>query len=104
MAYYPAPHHGLGYVSENAHSRAPSLVGRRFRVDNDLVGEGVRVGSGDGWNVVLVTVDDADDLVCSLLEGFCHGAANLEDIYTGYVSVQLGRGKRWDGYQSRCVG
>ena len=87
MAYYPAPTVRLECVSENAHSRAPGLVGRSFGVDDDLVGKWVRVGSGDGRDVVLVTVDDADDFVCSLLEGFCHGAANFEDIYTGYVSA-----------------
>lgn len=78
----PRPHLlGLGYVSEDAHPGAPCiLVGNRFGVDDDLVGKGVRVGGGDGGNVVFVAVDYGNDLVGGFLERLGHGAADLEHI------------------------
>ena len=72
-----------GAYSEDAHPRTPGiLIGRRFRVDNNVVGEGVRIGRGDGWDMVFVAIDNVDDLVCSFLEGLCHGSPNLDDVYT----------------------
>lgn len=70
--------------SENAHARAPHvLIGGDFWVDEDLVGEGVGVGGGDGRDMVFVAVDYGDDFVRGFLEGFGHGAANLEYICLG---------------------
>lgn len=74
---------GLGYVSEDAHSGAPGiLVGHTFRIYNDLVRERVRVGGGDGWNMVFVAVDNGYYFVGGFLEGFGHCAAHFENVYT----------------------
>jgi hypothetical protein len=72
----------MGGVSEQADTRSPGVVLRdSFRVDDNLVGEGVGVGGGDGRNVVFVSVYDSDDLMRRFLEGLGHGTANFEHIY-----------------------
>lgn len=76
---YMAP--GAGVASENAHPRPPYvLVGRGLGVHDNLVGEWVRVGGGDGWDVVFVAVDDGYDFVGGFLEGFGHCATDLQDV------------------------
>jgi hypothetical protein len=69
------------WLSEKADAWPPVVLGDGFRIDDDLVREGVGIGGGDGWDVVFVSVYDGDDLMRRLLEGLGHGPANFEDIY-----------------------
>lgn len=62
----------------------PPVVFSRLWVDDNLVGEGVGIGSGDGRNVVFVAVDDGDDLVRGFFQRLCHCATDLEDVCQGY--------------------
>lgn len=66
---------------EQANARPPVVFGR-LGVDDNLIRKGVGVGGGNGRNVVLVSVDDGDDLVRRFFEGFGHGAADLECVYS----------------------
>ena len=68
-------------TSKEADARPPVILCHGFGVDDDLVGKRVGVGGGNGWNVVLVTVHNGDDLVRGFLERFGHGASNLENIF-----------------------
>lgn len=61
----------------------PPVVFSRLWVDDNLVGEGVGIGSGDGRNVVFVAVDDGDDLVRGFFQRLCHCATDLEDVSLG---------------------
>jgi len=62
---------------EYPHALAPALC---LRVHDDLVGEGVRVGGGNGRDVIFVSVDDGDDFERCFLEGLFHGTADLDNI------------------------
>jgi hypothetical protein len=64
--------------SEDTHALAPSLS---LGVDNDLVGERVRVSRCDGWNMVFVSIDDIDDLERGFVEGHFHRAADFDNVY-----------------------
>jgi hypothetical protein len=62
---------------EYPHALTPALC---LRVHDDLVGEGVRVGGGNGRDVIFVSVDDGDDFERCFLEGLFHGTADLDNI------------------------
>ena len=65
---------------EEADAGPPVVFGGGLWVHDDLVGEGIGVGGGDGGNVVLVAVHNGDDLVGGLFDRLGHGAADLENI------------------------
>ena len=68
------------WLSEKTDAWPPVVLGDGFRVDDDLVREGVGIGSGDGWDVVFVSVHDGDNLMRRLFERLGHGPANFEDV------------------------
>lgn len=70
---------GVDGVSEDAHAWTPR-IGGSFRVYDNVVGEWVLVGGGDGWDVVFVAVDDVDDFHGGFLERLLHCAAHFEDV------------------------
>lgn len=66
--YSPSPSHPEpAKLLEQTHARPPFVVGNGLGVHDDLIRKGVRVGSGDGRDVVFVAVHDGDDLVCGFL-------------------------------------
>lgn len=65
---------------EEADARPPVILGHGLGINNDLVGKRVRVGGGDGRNVVFVAVHDGNDLMRGFLQGLSHGASNLQNI------------------------
>lgn len=67
-------------VSEQANTWPPVSFGGRLRVNDDVVREWVGVGGCDRGDVVFVTVHDANDLVCGLLERLGHGTADFDDV------------------------
>lgn len=84
MSQEPAPARrrviiqGVSCVSIQAKSVTPSFL---FRVQHDLIGEWIRVAGGDGWYVILVSVDDGDNLDCRLLQHILHRPAHLCSIW-----------------------
>jgi len=68
---------------EEADARPPVILGHGLGINNDLVGKRVRVGGGDGRNVVFVAVHDGNDLMRGFLQGLSHGASNLQNISLG---------------------
>lgn len=73
------PYHVL---SEKTHPRPPYIVvASDLWVDDDPVRKGVRVGGGNGGDVVFLAVNNGDDLVGGLFERFCHGTADFGDVW-----------------------
>lgn len=66
-------------ISKHAYAVGPAIG--RLGIDQDLVGERIGVGGGDGGNVVLVAVDDIYNLEGGFVEGHFHGSADFEDVY-----------------------
>jgi hypothetical protein len=62
---------------EKSNAWPPVVFRGKLGVHDDLVGEWVCVSRGDGWNMVLVAVDNGDDFVGGLFQGLGHGAAHF---------------------------
>jgi len=82
----PTPYlsrYGVETASEDAHARAPRiLLGRRFWVDDDVIGEGIRVRRGDRRDMIFIAVDNVYDFMRGFFEGFGHGSSNFDDVCT----------------------
>lgn len=47
------------------------------RIQDNAVGERIRLAGGNGWDMVFITVDDVEDLERGLLEHVFHCSADF---------------------------
>jgi hypothetical protein len=67
MYSHSSSHSESRHLLEETDARPPVVLGHGLGVDDDLVGKRIRVGGGDGRNVVFVAVHNGNDLVCGFL-------------------------------------
>jgi hypothetical protein len=90
-------------VLEESDTRPPIIFRNRFRVHDDLVGERIGIGGGNGRYVVFVSIDNGDDLMRGFFERLGHGTADFQHVcslgQSNFVDTMRGLAT----YQSRSV-